>query len=111
MLLCPTDTITLSELPLAVSESEAAAVTSAALTQAAGLAEQLPEGWIERPWREVRRVVLDQVERAYIAGLLQETGGRVGETARRAGMRPRSLFEKMRRHGLRKEDYRPAAVG
>jgi len=38
--------------------------------------------------------------------LLRQTAGRVGETARRAGIDPRSLYTKMRRHGLRKEDFR-----
>jgi DNA-binding NtrC family response regulator len=38
---------------------------------------------------------------------MQETGGKIGETARRAGMEPRSLFDKLKRHGLRKEQFRP----
>jgi DNA-binding NtrC family response regulator len=37
---------------------------------------------------------------------LRETGGRVGETARRAGINQRSLYEKMKQLGLRKEDFR-----
>ena len=105
MLLCPGQTITVAELPVTVSDNAAAAMTTTALVQAAELSEQLPAGWLGKPWREVRQVVVDQVERAYLAGLLQETRGRIAETARRAGMQPRSLFEKMRRHKLRKEDY------
>jgi DNA-binding NtrC family response regulator len=30
----------------------------------------------------------------------------VGRTAQRAGISARSLYEKMKAHGLRKEDYR-----
>jgi len=30
----------------------------------------------------------------------------VGETARLAAINPRTLYEKMRRHGLKKESYR-----
>ena len=47
-----------------------------------------------------------KAETAYLSLLLEETRGRIGETAKRAGILPRSLFEKMRRYGLKKEDYR-----
>jgi DNA-binding NtrC family response regulator len=40
--------------------------------------------------------------------MLRQTNGRVGETARLAGMRARALFDKMKRHGLHKEDFRAA---
>jgi transcriptional regulator with GAF, ATPase, and Fis domain len=64
------------------------------------------ESWSDRPWREVRRQVLEEAERRYLAEVLALSAGRIGEAARRAGMAPRSLFEKMRRYGLRKEDFR-----
>jgi hypothetical protein len=35
----------------------------------------------------------------------------VGKTAKKAGIQPRSLFDKMRRLGLRKEDFRPKTAG
>ena len=38
--------------------------------------------------------------------LLRRTGGKIGETARLAGLQTRSLFEKMKRYGLRKEDFK-----
>ena len=69
---------------------------------------ELGEDWLRLPWREVRVLLLDRAERAYLEGLLATTGGRVGDTARLAGMRPRSLFDKMRHHGLRKERFRGA---
>jgi DNA-binding NtrC family response regulator len=62
--------------------------------------------WTERPWRTIRREVLEEAEYLYLSELLRLCSGRVGEVARRAGMAPRSLFEKMRRYGLRKEDFR-----
>jgi DNA-binding NtrC family response regulator len=68
----------------------------------------LPETWLTRPWKEVREDLLREGERTYLSNLLRATGGRVGVTARRAGMAERSLFEKMKRHGLRKEDFRPS---
>lgn len=63
--------------------------------------------WLEMPWGEVRRLVLEETERSYLAGLLRETTGRVGVTAERAGMDPRSLHQKMKKYGLRKEHFRP----
>jgi DNA-binding NtrC family response regulator len=66
----------------------------------------LPEAWLEQTWKLVREQLLLAGERAYLIGLLRATSGRIGASARRAGMSERALFEKMKRHGLRKEDYR-----
>jgi len=46
------------------------------------------------------------MERAYLSGLLREPRGRVGATAARAGIDPRSLYTKMKQLGLRKEEFR-----
>lgn len=59
------------------------------------------------PLREARRVATADFESAYVARLLKESRGRVGEAARRAGVSPRSLNELMRRTGLNKQDFRP----
>ncbi len=67
---------------------------------------QLDDDWLSRPLAASRHAWNTAHERAYLAGLLRQTAGRVGETARRAGIDPRSLYTKMRRHGLRKEDFR-----
>ena len=37
---------------------------------------------------------------------LGEVGGVVGEAAARAGVNPRTLYEKLRRYGIDKRDYR-----
>ncbi len=66
----------------------------------------LPEAWLEQPWKVVREQLVLAGERAYLIGLLRAAGGRIGASARRAGMSERALFDKMKRHGLRKEDYR-----
>jgi len=62
--------------------------------------------WLDRTWTEVRRSVIEEAEMRYLRGLLAASQGRVGETAKRAGMDPRSLHQKMRKYGLRKEDFR-----
>jgi DNA-binding NtrC family response regulator len=69
-----------------------------------------PAQWIDEPLETVRRKALESVERAYLDALLRATNGRIAETARRAGIQPRSLFEKLRRYGLEKKHYRPSRV-
>ncbi len=69
---------------------------------------RLPAQWLAKPLREMREGFLADLEQQYFSGLLRATGGRVGETARRAGIQERSLYEKMKKFGLRKEDFRQA---
>ncbi len=45
-------------------------------------------------------------ERRYLVELLEHTKGRIGESARYAGLSPRALYSKMQAHGLRKEYFR-----
>jgi len=77
--------------------------------QAASL--RLEADWLLDParlptLREWRQRCLEVVERAYLAEVLRASGGRVGEAARRADVDPRSLHARMRRLGLRKEDFK-----
>jgi two-component system, NtrC family, response regulator AtoC len=65
-----------------------------------------PNGWFGRPLHEARDELYLEFERIYLAALLEETGGRVSETAKRAGITPRALFDKMQRCGLKKEDFK-----
>ncbi len=58
------------------------------------------------PLSDARREVLDKFEAMYLAGLLKQHEGRIEKTAQRAGIQSRSLFDKMKRLGLRKEDFR-----
>jgi DNA-binding NtrC family response regulator len=60
---------------------------------------------IQKPLRIAKREVVSSFEKAYLSALLKETHGRIGETAKLAGITPRALYEKMRNYGLRKEDY------
>ncbi len=48
-------------------------------------------------------------ERRYLQELLARHQGRVGESARAAGIDPKTLYRKMNRHGLCKDDYRTMA--
>jgi DNA-binding NtrC family response regulator len=65
--------------------------------------------WVEllhKTLPEVQRIVLDEVERRYLTQLLQKTRGRIDLTAQMAGIHPRGLYNKMKRYGLRKENFK-----
>ena len=63
--------------------------------------------WRHKTLPEIRERILEAVEQSYFRLVLTETGGHVGETAELAGIHPRGLFDKMKKYGLRKEDFRP----
>jgi two-component system response regulator AtoC len=58
------------------------------------------------PFAHVRRLALEQVEQAYLRGLLSVHRGHLAAVARAARINDRTLYEKMREYGLRKEDFR-----
>ncbi len=105
VLLCRGSTITAQDLPESMAASAAAALPPAGGPQDPGLALAGPD-WASRPWRLVRREVLRSTERLYLSRLLEQTRGRIGHTAERAGISPRSLYQKMKSLGLKKEDFR-----
>ncbi|MEW5914472.1 MAG: sigma-54 dependent transcriptional regulator [Thermodesulfobacteriota bacterium] len=49
---------------------------------------------------------LAQCEKLYLESQLSSYRGRVNQTARAAGVNPKTLYLKMTRHGLRKEEFR-----
>jgi two-component system response regulator AtoC len=56
----------------------------------------------------VRRHAVEQAESIYLRGLLALHRGHLAAVAQAAGINSRSLYEKMRQYGLRKEDFRKA---
>ena len=62
--------------------------------------------WLNKTLPEVQKEIMEQVERLYIASALKKTRGRVDQTARIAGIHPRGLYTKMKRLGLRKQDFK-----
>ena len=110
MLLCNDTEIALEDLPSNISgKSETATMPGASPLSPVDLGA-LREEWLQQPLQEVRKEVLEKFERAYLTGLLRLTNGRIGETAKRAGIQSRSLFDKMQRLGLRKEDFKPEKI-
>jgi DNA-binding NtrC family response regulator len=107
MLLANGNEITLADLPQSISGLAPGQVAEFPTPEAvADERFRVPTAWLGLPLGKARQKLLVEFERAYLAGLLEATGGRIAETARRAGIGPRSLFEKMKRLGLRKEDFR-----
>jgi DNA-binding NtrC family response regulator len=62
----------------------------------------------DRPLADARRELLSSFEKDYLSALLESTGGRIGAAAQRAGLTERTLYSMMKRHGLRKEDFKSA---
>ncbi len=62
--------------------------------------------WMNGSLESLRSEVFSPLEKEYLIRLLRECEGRIGETATRADLDPRTLYNKMRRHGLTKEEFK-----
>jgi DNA-binding NtrC family response regulator len=58
---------------------------------------------------EARRRGADNIERQYLKELLSVHNGRIKTTAEAAGITPRQLHKLMKKHDIRKEDFKPSA--
>ncbi len=58
---------------------------------------------------EARREGLETIERNYIREQLQKNKGKIKDTAKAAGITTRQLHKLMRKHDIRKEDFKSAA--
>jgi DNA-binding NtrC family response regulator len=61
---------------------------------------------LSRTLPEIQQEVMDRVTRIYLERVLSKTKGRVNQAARIAGIHSRGLYNKMKRLGLRKEDFK-----
>ena len=107
-LLGTTDEILIEDLPVRV----VAAVrgTDSVSSRLAGVEPggSLPEELLGKPLSAARKEVVAAFEARYVGALLDAAGGRIRDTAAKAGINERSLYELMKRHGLRKEDFKPS---
>jgi DNA-binding NtrC family response regulator len=103
MLLCEGEEIRLLDLPDTIRSPHDASTSHVDRADSSGASP------FAKPLEAARREMIERFERAYLAHHLKECGGRVGDTAKRIGIEPRSLFDKMKRYGLRKEDFRESA--
>ncbi len=92
--------VVLNDLPEAVRRG-APSVPALARTPTDPFADLL-----ELPLRQARERLLERFERAYLEALLTRTRGRMQRAATLAGITPRSLYDRLQRRGLRKEEYR-----
>ena len=105
LLLSPHSILDLEDLPAALQPVAVAEVSETQRTDSAS-SLALPDNWDCIPLRELKVAMNHQLECRYLERILRSTGGRISETARRVGVNERNLFEKMRTHGLRKEDFK-----
>ena len=54
------------------------------------------------PFRDAKARVVEEFERAYVAGLLDAHGGKLTAAAKHADMDPKNFSDKLIRYGLRK---------
>ncbi len=108
IVLCRGSRITLPDLPEAVTAGRETVAGEPGTPPAPEATPGTPavESWLDRPLREARAAVYREFERQYLDALLRRTRGRVGRTAELAGITPRSLYDKLKQHGLDKGDYR-----
>jgi two-component system response regulator AtoC len=100
MLLCEEDTITAADLtPNITGQSSYDIPTKPTV-------EEDRADWQNKSLQEVCKEALERIERDYLSSVLVRTRGRVGLAAKQAGIHPRGLYNKMRKLGLRKEDFR-----
>jgi DNA-binding NtrC family response regulator len=57
---------------------------------------------VSLPFRDAKARVVEEFERAYVAGVLEAHGGKLTAAAKHADMDPKNFSEKLTRYGLRK---------
>ncbi|MCA8952108.1 MAG: sigma 54-interacting transcriptional regulator [Planctomycetes bacterium] len=97
--------ITLDELPPAIARPQLSPAAPVSPVTPVG-ARALPPSWRELSLKSVRDHAVREAESAYLEALLTETAGHIGETARRAKVSSRALYDRMKRYDLRKEDFK-----
>ena len=103
VLMCDGGQITLSDLPRSIANT---AINSIESNGACGIDALIGSDWQSRPWKDVRNELIALCEQSYFEQQLRNNHGNVEETAQCAGINPRSLYDLMKRHGLKKEEYR-----
>ncbi len=68
--------------------------------------ESFWEHTFDAPLAQATAGVTEEYEREYLRRLLERTGGRIGEAARRAGVDQKTLYAKMRRYEMDKRVFR-----
>jgi len=103
MLLCTTDEITLHDLPGVFHAEDYFSLTHPNGEKTA------PSSWKGKTLSQVQQEVMDEVEDLYLRMVLAKCQGRINRAAQLAGLNPRGLYNKMKRLGLNKEEFKRKA--
>jgi DNA-binding NtrC family response regulator len=106
VLLCRGSVVTPEDLPDAVVRATGGRPEAAEAGPADTDSVRFPSDWLDLGLPDFRRRISEAAESVYLTTLLERSSGRVGAAADRAGVDPRSLFERLRKLGIRKEDFR-----
>jgi two-component system response regulator AtoC len=105
VLLCSENLITVEDLPRRIV-TEIVGGTTDVLPFSDDGTMRLTDELLDKSLPDARAEIVARFERAYAKRLLEATKGRIGETAKRAGINQRHLYDLMKRHGLRKEEFK-----
>jgi transcriptional regulator with GAF, ATPase, and Fis domain len=105
VLLCDTDRLRVNDLPQVMVGSTVTSDLSS-LSPIRDEPNAVSSELLDMPLKTAREDIIAAFEKAYFSELLARNGGRVGVVARRAGITPRSLYGKMKRYRLHKEDFK-----
>jgi two-component system, NtrC family, response regulator AtoC len=100
ILLCKTNQITLDDLPSVFNS------TSKELSPLMASIAGNVSFWEGKSLPEIQKIVMEEVEGAYLRLVLTKTRGRVGQAAKIAGIHSRGLYSKMKHLGIHKEDFK-----
>lgn len=105
VLLCSENLITVEDLPRRIV-TEVIRGTAAVIPFSSDGVMRLTDELLDKSLPDARAEIVAAFERTYASRLLEATRGRVGETAKRAGINQRHLYDLMKRHGLHKEEFK-----
>ncbi len=106
VLLCDRSSLGCQHLPAIIVGER---VSSADALPGGYLQLHVPD-WTKISLKEVRQKTLEAIERIYLSEQLRRHQGRIAETAKSSGIDPRSLYDKMKRLGLDKADFKPGTT-
>ena len=106
LLLCNGGEILPADLPESISSATSVSDKFVKIDQLVFNEENVPPRWLDRTLEDVRNQIVENVESSYLSAVLRLTGGRIGETADIAGIESRTLYDKMKKYGLKKEAFR-----
>ena len=104
VLLCEHDPIGLEDLPIEIAEPVLRDRLGAEPAPSMGF-----EQWLDQPLEVGKEAVVTDFERHYFLHLLKRNRGHIGKTAAQAGIDPRTLYNKMQRLDLHKNDFKKAS--